>query len=120
MSHYGIAKEIAILTKKRIKEIETDYKETGGKVADFISVEIKEKNLCPRYMARVLANVKIAPSPKWLQDILAEFNIKPHNNIVDILNYIMLEMGQPMHAFDYDKLEMKKIIVRKAQKRRKN
>lgn len=115
LSHYGLAKEISVLTKKPLKALNLSFRATKNiKTADFLSVEIKDKNLCPRYRARVLDNVKIAASPKWLTEKLSEFNIKPHNNIVDILNYVMLEIGQPMHAFDYEKISNKKIIVKRA------
>lgn len=117
LSHYGLAKEIALLTKKSLKKLKTDFLEDSKiKSSNFISVNIIDETLCPRYIAKVLFDIKLGPSPKWLQDELKKFNIKPHNNIVDILNYIMLETGQPMHVFDYDKLEGKRIIVRKAQK----
>ncbi|MCX6813836.1 MAG: phenylalanine--tRNA ligase subunit beta [Candidatus Azambacteria bacterium] len=117
LSHYGLAKEIAALTKKSLKELKTEFLEDSKiKSSDFILVNVADKTLCPRYIAKVLPDVKVSPSPKWLQDELAKFNIKSHNNIVDILNYVMLEIGQPMHAFDYDKLEGGKIIVRKAKK----
>jgi len=117
LSHYGLAKEIALLTKKSLKKLKTDFLEDlKFKSSNFISVDITDKTLCPRYIAKVLLDIKVEPSPKWLQDDLMRFNIKPHNNIVDILNYIMLETGQPMHVFDYDKLEGKRIIVRKAKK----
>jgi len=115
-SYYGLAKEIGALTKKPLKKINVNFKMDNLKLNDFVSVEVKEKDSCPRYEARVLTNIKIERSPKWLEDGLMKFNIKPHNNIVDILNYAMLEIGQPMHAFDCDKLEGKKIIVRKAKK----
>ncbi|MBU2082330.1 phenylalanine--tRNA ligase subunit beta [Patescibacteria group bacterium] len=117
LSHYGLVKEIATLTKKPLKKLKTKFREDSKiKSGDFISVSVTEKNLCPRYIAKVLTDVKIGHSPKWLKNALAEFNINSHNNIVDILNYVMLEIGQPLHAFDYDKLDGKKIIVRTARK----
>jgi len=115
LSYYGLAKEIGVLTGKPVKILKTDFKKSADlKSANLLKVDIKEKVLCLRYEARVLTNVKIGPSPKWLAEALKEFNIKPHNNIVDILNYVMLEMGQPMHAFDYDKIAGEKIVVRRA------
>lgn len=116
LSHYGLAKEIGVLTKKPVKKIGAGVKANNLKSGSFVSVAVKEKNLCPRYEAKILTDVKMERSPKWLENELLKFNIKPHNNVVDILNYAMLETGQPMHAFDYDKLEMKKIIVRRAKK----
>ena len=117
MSHYGLAKEIALLTKKSLKKLKTEFlEESKIKSSNFISVNVADKTLCPRYIAKVLLDIKVGPSPSWLRNELIKFNIKPHNNIVDILNYVMLETGQPMHAFDYDKLKGKRIIVRKAKK----
>jgi phenylalanyl-tRNA synthetase beta chain len=123
LSHQGIAREIAALLKysfklvdysKKIKEIS---KERADKV---VKVEIKDKELCPRYTARVITDVKVGPSPKWIQQRLKVCGLKPINNVVDIANYVMLETGQPLHAFDADKLqasgEIKKIIVRRAKK----
>ena len=118
-SYCGLAKEIGVLTKKPVKKINANFKTSNLKSGDFISVEVREKDLCPRYEAKILTDIKIGPSPKWLEDELMKFNVRPHNNIVDILNYVMLETGQPMHAFDCDKLEIKKIIVRKARKNEK-
>ncbi|MBN1779078.1 MAG: phenylalanine--tRNA ligase subunit beta [Candidatus Buchananbacteria bacterium] len=79
-----------------------------------LSVEVKESKLCPRYQAVVMENIKVGPSPFWLQWRLSQAGIRPINNLVDITNYILLEFGQPMHVFDYDKLQGQKIVVRKA------
>ena len=78
-------------------------------------MEIKDADLCPRYVARIVKDVKIEPSPKWMRDRLKAAGVRPINNIVDITNYVMLEYGQPMHAFDLTYLEGKKIIVRRAE-----
>ncbi len=83
-------------------------------VNKYISVEIKDVDLCPRYTARVVKNIKIAPSPKWMQERLRSQGIRPINNIVDITNYVMEEYGQPMHAYDLDTIEDHKIIVKRA------
>lgn len=110
----GIAREAAATFHK---EFHPPYvKETGNdeKVSDYISVEVRDKDLCPRYCARVVKNVKIGPSPKWMQRCLASNGIRPINNVVDITNYIMEEYGQPMHSFDYDTVAGHKIIVRRA------
>ena len=121
LSHYGIAREIAALTGGKLGEIDLDHKETSEKTSDLLKVEIKNPELCPRYTAQVIKNVKIGESPKWLKDTLVSLGLKSINNIVDAANYVMLEMGQPLHAFDFDKLETsdkkqasKKIIVRNA------
>lgn len=84
------------------------------KAEDYISVEVKDQELCPRYIARVVKNIKIAPSPKWMQRRLAASGIRPINNLVDITNYVMEEYGQPMHAYDYDTIAGQKIIVQRA------
>ncbi len=88
--------------------------ESSEKTSDYIDVEIKDKDLCKRYIARVVKNVKIGPSPKWMQQRLRAQGIRSINNIVDITNYIMEELGQPMHAFDLDTIAGNKIIVRRA------
>ena len=120
LSHLGIAREIAALTTYNLQLItDKPKKDKKLKTGDFIKVEVKDKTACPRYTARAVINVKIAPSPKWIQERLRVCGLQSINNVVDILNYVMLEMGQPLHAFDYDKLEanergltQKKIIVR--------
>ena len=81
----------------------------------YLTVKVDEPTLCPRYTARLVRNVKIAPSPKWMRDRLRAMGVRPINNIVDITNYVMLEYGQPMHAFDYTCLSDSRIIVRRAQ-----
>jgi phenylalanyl-tRNA synthetase beta chain len=110
----GIAREAAVTFGKEFKA--PVVKETGNSedVNDFISVEVQDTDLCPRYTARVVKNIKIEPSPKWMQLRLGAAGIRPINNIVDITNFVMLEYGQPMHAYDYDKISGKKIIVRRA------
>lgn len=113
-SVYGIAREAAATFNKNLKEIETTFKETKDDIKDYINVEIRS-NLCRRYAAKMIKNVKIKPSPEWMQERLKQCDIRPINNIVDITNYVMLELGQPMHAFDYRYIKGKKIIVRTAQ-----
>ena len=88
--------------------------EGNGKASDYVSVEINNPDLCSRYAARVVTNVKIEPSPAWMQRRLAAAGMRPINNIVDITNYVMLEMGQPMHAFDLKCVQGGRIIVRTA------
>lgn len=110
----GIAREAAATFGKEL--VLPEVKETGNSedVNDFISVEVEDKELCSRYVARVVKNIKLAPSPEWMQRRLAASGIRPINNIVDITNYVMEEYGQPMHAYDLDTLAGKKIIVRRA------
>lgn len=114
LSMLGIARETAATFKKSFKMPEISLKEDADNVADYISVEIKDPDLCSRYAARVVKNVKIGPSPKWMKDRLRAAGIRPINNIVDITNYVMLEYGQPMHAFDIRNIKGNKIIVRRA------
>ena len=111
----GLARETAATYRLPFKYPEISVKEeAGGNAADMIDVEIKNPTLCPRYIARVVKNVKIAPSPQWLRHRLTAAGLRPINNIVDITNYVMLELGQPMHAFDIDNIDERKIIVRNA------
>ena len=110
----GIAREAAATFRKEFKP--PVIKETGNneKAEDYISVEIKDNELCKRYVARVVKNVKIAPSPLWMQRKLSAAGIRPINNIVDITNYVMTELSQPMHAYDIDTIEERKIVVERA------
>jgi len=111
----GIAREVAATFDKPFKQPEITIEEkAAGTASDFISVEIENENLCPRYVARVVKNVKIGPSPQWLRHRLTACGIRPINNIVDITNYVMLEFGQPMHAFNASNITGEKIIVRNA------
>jgi len=110
----GIAREIAALTGQNLSLPEGSYEETTSPIDQQISVEIPAPDLCPRYCASLTTEVKVAESPKWLQQRLLACGMRPISNIVDITNYVMLEYGQPLHAFDYDKIRGKKIIVRRA------
>ncbi|MCX4338010.1 MAG: phenylalanine--tRNA ligase subunit beta [Lachnospiraceae bacterium] len=110
----GIAREVAATFKKPFIAPEVTVKGNNEKVEEYISVEVQDKELCPRYCARVCKNIKIAPSPKWMQRRLAASGIRPINNLVDITNYVMEEYGQPMHAFDLSTIAGNQIIVRRA------
>ncbi len=114
LSIMGIAREIAALTGQPMHYPQTGYEETASSIEQQISVEITAPDLCPRYCASLISGVKLAPSPAWMQHRLQAYGMRPVNNIVDITNYVMLEYGQPLHAFDYSKIEGKKIIVRRA------
>lgn len=119
-SHLGIARECGVLLKSEIRKPKFEIKEDKKlKTKDFISVEVKAQRACPRYTAKVVTDVKVGSSPKWLKDRLRVCGLRPINNIVDIANYVMLETGQPLHAFDGQKLEGGKIIVRFAKSREK-
>ncbi len=110
----GIAREAAATFRKPFVLPAVTAKGNDEKVEDYVSVEVQDQELCPRYCARVCKNIKIAPSPKWMQRRLAASGIRPINNLVDITNYVMEEYGQPMHAFDLDTIAGHKIIVRRA------
>ena len=110
----GVAREAAATFRKPFIAPKVEVKATTEKAEDYISVEVEDSVLCPRYCARVCTNIKIAPSPQWMQRRLAASGIRPINNLVDITNYVMEEYGQPMHAFDLDTVAGHKIIVRRA------
>ncbi len=111
----GIAREAAATYKLPFLYPEIKVKEEAeGRTEDLISVDIMNPTLCPRYVARAVKNVKIGPSPRWMRKRLRAAGVRPINNIVDITNYVMLEMGQPMHAFDVDTIKDRHIIVRNA------
>ena len=110
----GIAREAAATFRKPFVPPVIEVKENGEDVNDYVSVEVKDPDLCSRYCARVCTNIKIAPSPEWMQRRLRASGIRPINNLVDITNYVMEEYGQPMHAFDLDTVAGHKIIVRRA------
>lgn len=112
----GIAREAAATFGKEF--VPPVVKETGNdeKVEDYVKVSVEDRNLCTRYCARVVKNIKIGPSPKWMQRCLAANGIRPINNLVDITNYVMEEYGQPMHAYDLDKIANHEIVVRCAKK----
>ena len=111
----GIAREAAATFRKPF--CPPQVKETGNDedINDYLQVEVKNPELCPRYCARMVKNIKLGPSPEWMQRRLAASGIRPINNLVDITNYVMEEYGQPMHAFDYDQLAGHKIVVKCAQ-----
>ena len=114
-SMIGMAREAAATFEKPFYAPEVKEVGNNEKAEDYISVEVEATDLCPRYTARIVKNIKLAPSPEWMQRRLAAMGIRPINNIVDITNYVMEEYGQPMHAFDYDQLAGHKIVVKCAQ-----
>ncbi|MCI7808519.1 phenylalanine--tRNA ligase subunit beta [bacterium] len=112
----GLAREAAAAFGQRMKHHEPVVKGSdAGDIYDYLDVEVPATELCNRYSSRMVANVKIGPSPKWLRQRLRANGVRPINNIVDITNYVMLEYGQPMHAFDYRYVSSGKIVVREAQ-----
>jgi phenylalanyl-tRNA synthetase beta chain len=114
LSVIGIAREIAALTGSKVHLPEIRYVESEKPIDSYAAVQIVEPDLCPRYCASLLTDIKIAESPQWLQRRLLACGMRPINNIVDVTNYVMLEYGQPLHAFDYNKIRGKQIIVRRA------
>jgi len=118
-SMLGIAREAAATFGKEFVPPVVEKTGNSEDVNDYIKVTVKDSDLCSRYTARVVKNIKIAPSPEWMQRRLAAQGIRPINNIVDITNYVMEEYGQPMHAYDLDKIEGKEIVVRRAEKNEK-
>ena len=114
LSVVGIAHEVAALSGQKMHIPEISYKETDSPIDKQITIEIADPDLCPRYCASLITGIKITESPAWLQERLIACDQRPINNIVDITNYVMLEYGQPLHSFDYDRLRKKKIIVRRA------
>ena len=112
----GLAREAAATFGKEFKPPVVTETGNSEDVNDYIKVTVKDTELCPRYCARVVKNIRIAPSPKWMQRRLAAQGIRPINNIVDITNYVMEEYGQPMHAYDLDTIAGKEIVVRRADK----
>ena len=118
-SHIGVARECAAIIKSKLKDLKEKLKEDKKiQAKDFLKIDVKEK-ACLRYTSRILTDVKVEESPDWLKEKLNICGLQPINNIVDAVNYVMLEMGQPLHAFDLDKLGGKKIIVRFAKDKEK-
>ena len=110
----GVAREVAAVMNKPLKMPDISYKEVDGDISDYIKVDDLNYELCPRYMAKAVKNVKIKQSPKVMRDRLKAVGIRPINNLVDVTNYVLTEIGQPMHAFDFNNLQGKHIIIRNA------
>ncbi|MFW6150115.1 MAG: phenylalanine--tRNA ligase subunit beta [Chloroflexota bacterium] len=113
LSMMGIAHEVAALTGSRTSDFTPGYAEEGPSVYERVAVDIEDPLLCPRYCAGYISGIKIGPSPGWLQHRLVAYGMRPINNVVDITNYVMIECGQPLHAFDYDRIPAGHIIVRR-------
>ena len=113
---YGIAREVAAVTGNDLKAVDIFKENTINKVSDHLEIQIEAKDLCKRYMGVVIDGIQIEESPEWLKSALVSIGENPINNVVDITNYVMFELGQPLHAFDFEKIKNSKIIVRKAKK----
>src|SRR5271163_4144567 len=114
LGHLGIAREIAAIYRLPLKPVQPKLKESTEKAADATRVEIESPDLCGRYTARIIRGVKVQPSPDWLRQRLEAIGQKSINNVVDVTNYVMFELGQPMHAYDLDKLNERRIVARRA------
>jgi phenylalanyl-tRNA synthetase beta chain len=114
LSIIGTAREIAALQKKQIGYPDVALHDTGRDIDQLTSITVEAPDLCPRYAARVVENITVKPSPFWLQDRLRSVGLRPINNIVDITNFVLMEYGQPLHAFDFDRLAENRIVVRTA------
>jgi len=119
LGHLGIAREVGAIYKLPLKSVSPKPAESAAKTSDAVNVEIQSPELCGRFTARVIRNVKIQPSPKWLKDRLEASGVASISNVVDVSNYVMLELGHPLHTFDYDKVRDHKIIVRRAKQNEK-
>jgi phenylalanyl-tRNA synthetase beta chain len=120
LSHYGIAREVGAIYKLPLKPIAPKPAEGAVKASDAVKVEIQSPELCGRFIARVIRGVKIQPSPAWLKQRLEACGVASINNVVDVSNYVMLELGHPLHTFDYDKIRDHSIVVRAAKPRPSN
>ena len=114
LSVLGVAREVGALTGRKVRDPSIVYEATGEPIKGRARVEVVDRDLCPRYVAALVEDVKIAESPAWMQQRLVAAGMRPINNVVDITNYVMLEMGQPLHAFDYNRLKGQRIVVRRA------
>lgn len=118
LSHVGVAREVSVIEGRPlgypVADIELPAEQIAGRAEEFTAVEIEDPELCPRYAARVIRGVKIGPSPQWLVDRLAAVGQRSINNVADITNFVLLELGQPLHAFDLDTLAEHRIVVRRA------
>ncbi|MGH9350583.1 MAG: phenylalanine--tRNA ligase beta subunit-related protein, partial [Terriglobia bacterium] len=114
LSHYGVARELATAYRIPLKKIEVTLKETSSPATDEISIEIRNPELCGRYCGRVIRNVEVKPSPAWLVNRLAAVGARSINNVADVTNYVLMELGHPLHAFDIERLRQHKILVRRA------
>ena len=111
LSVIGLAREASVTFKKPLRLHTPVVKGSGGDINDYVRVDVEDPRLCPRYTARMVRNIKIEPSPKWMRERIAAMGMRPINNIVDITNYVMLEYGQPMHAFDFSCVDGGHIVV---------
>jgi phenylalanyl-tRNA synthetase beta chain len=111
MNVYGVAREVAVIYSRPLRPLDLSFAETGTPAVDALTVEVAAADLCPRFSARVL-DVRLGPSPAWMQERLEQVGVRPINNVVDLSNYVMLEMGHPSHAFDLARIPEAHLRVR--------
>ena len=116
LSHVGVARELSALLNREFRNVTPRAAESVTQASSATSVAIEAPDLCPHYTARIIRNVKVRPSPPWLARRLEAVGLRPINNVADVTNYVLFEMGQPLHAFDFDRLEGRRIVVRRARK----
>jgi phenylalanyl-tRNA synthetase beta chain len=114
LNHYGVARELSTLYRQPLKKVEVSVKESGKPASEAVSIEISDPDLCARYCGRVVQNVRVGPSPEWLVKRLQAVGQRSINNVADATNYVLMELGHPLHAFDLSRLSQQKIIVRRA------
>ena len=114
LGHLGIARELAAALGLSVQKQRLSLTETGENISDFIDVQIRDDDLCPRYCGMIVKDIKIGPSPQWLIKKIEAMGLHPVNNVVDVTNYVLFATAQPIHAFDLDKLKGSKIIIRRA------
>ncbi|MFV2071605.1 MAG: phenylalanine--tRNA ligase subunit beta [Thermoanaerobaculales bacterium] len=115
MNHRGLAREAAVATGAALRPLEFDLEESGERASSLATIEIDDPELCSRYVARVIRGIRVTSSPGWMQRRLLNCGVRPINVVVDVTNYVLLELGQPLHAFDLDRLRGGRIVVRRAQ-----
>ncbi|MBC8994893.1 phenylalanine--tRNA ligase subunit beta, partial [Micromonospora chalcea] len=114
LSMLGVAYEVGAILSEDMQYHEASYSESNEKASDYLNLKVEAMEENPMYIAKVVKNIQVKESPLWLQHRLMAAGVRPHNNVVDITNYVLMEYGQPLHAFDYDRLETKEIVVRLA------
>ncbi len=114
LSHLGLARELSSLLDRPLQKPQKNYEEQGKSINDWIHVELKDSDGCPRYCGKMISDVKVGPSPSWLKNALQSIGLNSVNNIVDVTNYVLFEFGQPLHAFDYDEIKNAQIKIERA------
>jgi phenylalanyl-tRNA synthetase beta chain len=114
LSVLGVAREVAALSGQHVREPLVDYAEAGVPIGEVVAIDIADPDLCHRYSASLITGVRVGPSPQWMQERLEAAGVRPINNVVDVTNYVMLEYGQPLHAFDFDRIRCHRVIIRRA------